>query len=327
MGNEATIIPIASGKGGVGKTLLTANIGVALAQLGHSTVVVDLDLGGANLHAALGIPNDFPGIGDALKLNRGQLSDLLVPTPITNLKFLPGDGRIPFMANITHHQKMRLILQLRSLPARYVLLDIGAGSAFNVLDFFGVAAKGILVTVPELPALMNMMTFLKNFIFRCIEQALRQNYDLANFLYEQYNRASDVEPVTVRSLQEQIRTISPDAQQKILKICGHYQPRIILNMGLHPNELESLSQISRNVEEILSLQIEYFGFVFQDTQVRKAMKQRSILLSSHPQSIASESIHRIADRITRLWDQEITNSAELLINNTKQAYQRFVGHE
>ncbi|MCK7483987.1 MAG: P-loop NTPase [Candidatus Moduliflexus flocculans] len=58
-----TLIPIASGKGGVGKTVLAANLGVCLAALGRTVVLADLDLGGANLHTCLGVKNRNPGIG------------------------------------------------------------------------------------------------------------------------------------------------------------------------------------------------------------------------------------------------------------------------
>jgi cellulose biosynthesis protein BcsQ len=68
--SKTTIIPIASGKGGVGKSFLTANLGVVLAEMGHTTVVVDMDLGGSSLHFFLGLSNRFPGIGDFLKARR-----------------------------------------------------------------------------------------------------------------------------------------------------------------------------------------------------------------------------------------------------------------
>ena len=74
------IVPIASGKGGVGKTFLTANLAIALAEAGHRTIAVDMDLGGSNLYSFLGIPNRFPGIGDFLKARSAELEDLQVKT-------------------------------------------------------------------------------------------------------------------------------------------------------------------------------------------------------------------------------------------------------
>src|SRR5262249_3249095 len=104
MAQPKTIIPVAGGKGGVGKSFVTANLDVALAIRGQSTIVVDLDLGNSNLHSFLGLENRYPGIGEYLRgtVDRST-AELVIPTGIPHLSFLPGDGRMPFMANITHN--------------------------------------------------------------------------------------------------------------------------------------------------------------------------------------------------------------------------------
>jgi len=68
--SNATVIPVAAGKGGVGKTQIAANLAIALAQAGEKTIVVDLDLGGSNLHTHLGLPNRNPGLGDYLRARK-----------------------------------------------------------------------------------------------------------------------------------------------------------------------------------------------------------------------------------------------------------------
>ena len=86
-----TIIPIAAGKGGVGKTFLTANLGLALAEYGKKVIVIDLHLGGSNLHSFLGLSNQYPGLGEFIRNRQLQLESLLVPTLFPNLRFLPGE--------------------------------------------------------------------------------------------------------------------------------------------------------------------------------------------------------------------------------------------
>jgi hypothetical protein len=130
----AVIIPVASGKGGVGKTFIAANLALALAELGHRVVAVDLDFGGANLHSLLGISNRHAGIGDFLKARTAELEDLLVPAGAPNLSFLPGDGKTPFMANIAYAQKIKLMVRIRKLPADFILLDLGAGSSLGGIE-------------------------------------------------------------------------------------------------------------------------------------------------------------------------------------------------
>ena len=75
MNKGPIIIPVASGKGGVGKTFLTANLAFALAEMGHPTVAIDMDLGGSNLHSFLGLSNQFSGLGDFLKARSAELEE------------------------------------------------------------------------------------------------------------------------------------------------------------------------------------------------------------------------------------------------------------
>ena len=72
-----TIIPVASGKGGVGKSFLTANLAIALAELGRKVIVADLDLGAANLHTFLGLENHHAGVGDFVKTKTADLADFV----------------------------------------------------------------------------------------------------------------------------------------------------------------------------------------------------------------------------------------------------------
>jgi len=172
---DRTIIPIASGKGGVGKSFLAANLAIALAQLGKKVVVADLDFGGSNLHTCLGLHNNHPGIGDFLRARYGELKDLLVATEEENLKLLAGDVRSPFLANMHHAQKMRLIYNLKQLDCEYLILDLGSGSTYNTLDYFGMSQLGMIITTPEHTSTMNMLAFLKLFAFRVIERSLPKN--------------------------------------------------------------------------------------------------------------------------------------------------------
>ena len=114
-----------------------------------------MDLGGANLHSFMGLSNRFPGIGDFLKARRAELEEMLIPTENPNLQFLAGDGMTPFMANIPYAQKIRLISRIIKLQAEYILLDLGAGTSFNTLDFFRLSRHGLVVTTPEYPAVAD----------------------------------------------------------------------------------------------------------------------------------------------------------------------------
>src|SRR5210317_604066 len=80
----------AGGKGGTGKTAMTANIGVALATMGYRIILVDADLGGANLHTILNIKRPTRTLSDFINRRVETLNDILLPTPSENLRLISG---------------------------------------------------------------------------------------------------------------------------------------------------------------------------------------------------------------------------------------------
>lgn len=317
---KTTIIPVASGKGGVGKSLFTANLSIALAQRGHSVIAVDLDLGGSNLYTHLGVPNTYPGIGDFLKSGGRDLNQLLVETGVPGLQFIPGDGRTPFMANIDFKQRSLLVKHIKNLSANYILLDLGAGSVFNTLNFFGLAKRGIVITTFETPAIMNFVMFLRNFIFRVISGLARQNQEVLKLVVDSFQQPFDAAPVTVTSLLRRIDRIAPTLADKIQQICAQYHPRIIFNMGDYPDELKIAPKIDNTLKRGLSMEAEFFGFVNFDETVRKSAKRKEVLMVKYPQSRVAQSIRRIAAEIENNWDNPFSNNIERLEAQTRQAF-------
>lgn len=137
------ILPIASGKGGVGKSLVAANLSIALAQSGKKVVLADLDLGASNLHLILGVRAVQQGIGTFLTNAEIEFEEVILPTDYPNLRFIPGDAEIPGMANLKSSQKAKLIRKLRTIEADYIIIDLGAGTSYNTLDFFFPVLEGL----------------------------------------------------------------------------------------------------------------------------------------------------------------------------------------
>jgi flagellar biosynthesis protein FlhG len=320
MPTSPTIIPVAGGKGGVGKTLFAANLAAALAQEGRETIVADLDLGNSNLHSLLGMPNRFPGIGDYLRVGEGTLDEYLVETGIPRLRLLPGDGRMPFMANITHHQKQRLMAGLRAVPCDYVVLDLGAGCAFHTLDFFAMAERGMVLTSPEYPALMSALVFLKHVVLRVIEQAFRRDAELTDLVNRMYVQPMSDPQVTVDMLTQQAAECGAEAARQIRDTCARLRPRLIFNMGDQPEDLGVLADIDHSIRQVLSIETDYFGFIPFDPAVRDSIRKGKALLVSHPESRPAKAIAHIAHRVIRYWDVPIPNSADLLIKHTRKVY-------
>ncbi|UCD80184.1 MAG: P-loop NTPase [Desulfobacterales bacterium] len=314
----AVIIPVASGKGGVGKTFLAANLAMALAEDGHRVIAADLDFGGANLHSFLGLSNRHPGIGDFLKARSAELVELLVPCRTPNLFFLPGDGKTPFMANMAYAQKIRLMTYIRQLPAEYILLDLGAGSSYNTLDFFRLSSNGLLVTTPEPTAIMGMLVFLKNFLLRSIERELVRHPAVRQILQDLFKRPMGEQAPSIKDVHQKIIAEDPAAGEAVSKIYQQCRPRIVINMGENPDDSKMAIKISKTLGEILSIEADYFGFVFKDSSVLASIRKRHCFLPNYHSSVAAQNMVRIAQRIVKFWHQPIKDSAVLLLNHVKR---------
>jgi flagellar biosynthesis protein FlhG len=300
--------------------MLTVNLATALAKAGHATVATDLDLGGANLHTMLGMPNKYPGIGDFLKGGRSGLQDLLVPTAYPNFRFLPGDGRTPFMANIPFDQRLALMKELYRLPARFLLLDLGAGSSFNTLNLFGMTRRAAIVTTFDTPAVMNFLMFLRNFMFRLITGLIKpQNRKLFDHLLAAFRQPTNAAPLKVDDLLNMIAKQDEGLAAKVRRTCSEFEPRIIFNMGDRPEDLQLWPKLQKIMRQNLSLDGACFGFVYFDNKARRMTQQKGILLERHPESPAARCIADLAGRIIEYWDQPAAFSSEkILIENLRR---------
>ncbi|MBW2646926.1 MAG: hypothetical protein JRE23_12285, partial [Deltaproteobacteria bacterium] len=239
-----------------------------------------------------------------------------------NLQFLPGDGLSPFMANIPHAQKIRLISRIIKLPAEYILLDLGAGTSFNTLDFFRLSRHGFVITTPEHPAIMNMMTFLKHLLLRIIEGNFTKNHYIREMLHSMYKTDKQT---NIRALQSKIAAINHEAGKTVTELCRKYRPRVVFNMGEHPDEIKISEQINNNLKSILSLEIDYFGFIFNDPAVRQSIKEKTPFIPCYRKNMTTENIERIAERIVKYWNKPIDNSSLRLLNHTRKVYENHNG--
>jgi flagellar biosynthesis protein FlhG len=157
---SARTIAVASGKGGVGKTNLAVNLGLALARRGVATTIIDLDLGLANIDIVLGIhaPLTLREVVDG----RCSLEHALVAAPY-GLRVLCGGSGILELANLGRQQQEQLIAALARLDelADVVLLDIGAGIAPTSLRFIGAAGEVMVVTTTEPTAMADAYALIK----------------------------------------------------------------------------------------------------------------------------------------------------------------------
>ncbi|HYW85969.1 MAG TPA: P-loop NTPase, partial [Spirochaetia bacterium] len=218
------ILPIGSGKGGVGKSLLATNLAVALAEKGRTVALADLDLGASNAHTMLGIRTVSRGIGTFLSLPRMKFEEIVLPTEYDGLSFIPGDADIPGIANLKPAQRRRLARCLEALDADYLVLDLGPGAGANALDFFLLSASGIVVTTPALTAILNAYLFLKNVVFRLMYATVEKGSGALGVLEEMRRDPGGLQKAYVPRIMERIGAEDPVSHAKLAAVLDRLKP-------------------------------------------------------------------------------------------------------
>jgi septum site-determining protein MinD len=147
-------IVVTSGKGGVGKTTTTANVGVALARTGKRVAVIDADIGLRNLDVILGLENRI--VYDLVHVIEGEcrLRQALIKDKRVNTLFLLPAAQTRDKSAVTPEQMRRLIAQLKE-DHDYVLVDCPAGIEQGFRNSVAGADRAIIVTTPEISAIRD----------------------------------------------------------------------------------------------------------------------------------------------------------------------------
>jgi len=307
------ILPVASGKGGVGKSLFSANLAISLAEAGKKVVLADLDLGGSNLHLILGQRNLKSGLGIFLNDLSLNLDDLMVDSGFSGLQFIPGDSEIPGIANLTLNQKRRLITKLKALNADYLILDLGAGSGISTLDFFLMSSRGLIVTNPSPTALVNAYLFLKNSVFRLITSSIKKGSKAEAIMKNLQKDSSSLQKIYVRSLLDKISKADPQTYEKLNDALSHFKPRLILNMLQDPKDSDKIQKLRRSCQQYLDIDPEHLGIMYRDDLQDTALHSGLPIIRYKPKSILSQAIYRISDKILQ---SEYEETQELLLDET-----------
>jgi flagellar biosynthesis protein FlhG len=296
---QKRMLTIGGGKGGTGKSIIATNLAVALAEKGKDTILIDNDLGGANLHTLLGIMSPPHSLSEFILGKKTSLEEIQVDTGIDHLRFISGAGDLPGIANIYYARKLKLLRHLQKLDADYLIVDLGAGISFNVLDFFSPTDGGILVTTPELTSLMNTYTFLKGIVFRRLEKAFKQHPKIAE-LVKTAKAADNEEGIrSVDVLIERAKEIDSDTESIFAENLNEFRPMLIVNRVHNPDESNAVEVIRALARKYISIDIGSLAAVYEDPCVRNSISNMQPFMIGNPHSKAADCVRHIADRLIR----------------------------
>ncbi|MDE5898630.1 MAG: P-loop NTPase [Treponemataceae bacterium] len=290
------IVPIASGKGGVGKSLLSANLAIALGQAGKRVVLADLDLGASNLHLAIGQTVRKNSIGTYLT-DKTPFQSVIEPTEYENVSFIAGDSQIPGLTSLKAAQKAKLVRNFHSIDADFLILDLGAGTHQIILDMFLQSPQGIIVTSPAVTATLDGYLFLKNSVFRLMYTTFKRGTP-GYMLIESLKKSSDtLKSLYIPRLVSELEKIDPENTKLFVSRMNQFRPRLVMNMIDDPKDADRAQRIRNSCSQYLGLELEYLGLMYRDQLQDKALASRLPVIIYKPRSVLAQAIYRIAEKV------------------------------
>lgn len=287
---------IGGGKGGVGKSLICTNLGIELAQRGNNVILIDGDLGGANLHTCLGLNSHDNSLSDFMNGKINNLNDLLIATRLPNLKLISGAYDVIGIANPKYVQKNKLLRAIEQLDVDYVLIDLGAGTASSVLDFYLLADKSILVVVPEPTSIENAYRFIKSAFYRKLKNVTTHS-GVRGLIEHAIEGKSDDAPKTPMELVKKIFTISSTVGEELQEEISKFYPKLIVNQVRSSNDIRIGYSIRSACNKYFGIKLDFVGFVEHDETVLLSVRNRQPFLLGDPATKASKCIRKIADNL------------------------------
>jgi flagellar biosynthesis protein FlhG len=292
----AEIWAVGGGKGGTGKTLVAANLAVHLARWGERVVAVDADLGGANLHTALGMAPPRSTLSDFLHRRVATLDEAAVETEVENLRLVSGARNSLDADALPFFQKEKLLRHLRGLRCDRVIVDLGAGSSLATLDLFCAAHVPVVVSLPEPTSVENLYRFLKAaFLRRLARSARAQRYAAILEWVARHRRVSGV--TRPADLVREVEGVDAEAGAWMRGSLSEFRPALVISQARHGVDAQLGESIEVACRSFLGIEVEFLGTVPYDVCLPAALKAGYPYLTRHFNQPAGARLMQIAEAL------------------------------
>ncbi|HPW35419.1 MAG: MinD/ParA family protein [Syntrophorhabdus sp.] len=309
------IIAIGGAKGGIGKSIIVANLSVLLASKGFRVTAVDLDLGGANLHLCLGnkvlLQNN---INDFLRKRVDSLQDIAIKSEYGPY-LIGGDSAQLGAANIDFGRKLKLLRAVENLNSDFIILDLGGDTSYNIIDFFLKADYGIVVTTRDSASYIGAYHFLKAAMYRRFNRLfgpesrfrMYKNHQLEQLIREMMNPADGEWPKSINDLLEKVRQEQPDHFPFMCEVVENFNSYLVVNKV--PNRLlrtfdvnPIITRIQQVTRTWLAKEVTYLGSISFQPEVENSMIDLVPVVAKYPKGKMAEELGSI---MSKLFEQEI----------------------
>ena len=289
---------VGGGKGGVGKSLVSVLLALEIARRDKKTILIDVDLGGANLHTMMGIKTPVRTLNDLVTRKYDSMDQICIQTGIQNLELVCGASEILSLANPQYAQKHKIVQNINSLSADCVILDLGAGTSYNVLDFFLIADYPIVVLTPQPISIQNAYGFVRNTVYRKLSRLAAQKPSLQHLIKAAMDPKNEDQ---MRTIQDLFVSISNSHNSKVAeqlkKAIRTIKPWIITNKAREQRDKNAGRIIQLVSEKYLTIQAQQLGAINYDSRIEHMVSQMRAVSNLSVESPARADVRNIVNRL------------------------------
>ncbi|MCD4828848.1 MAG: P-loop NTPase [Candidatus Cloacimonetes bacterium] len=297
-----TLIAIGGAKGGIGKSILTANLAVVLSMQGLRVAAVDLDLGGSNLHLYLGETFPRTNVNEYLQRHVNDLADIAIETRYGPALIGGGSSELG-SANIPFQRKMKLMRALREFDADVMIIDLGGDTSYNMIDFFLSADRKIVVTTPDPASYLDAYNFIKVSLFRRLQRVYGQEFGLAaqkdsalhNLLQEATMDESGGRVKNIDQLRQRVKQRMIHHLPLINSVIEEFRLGLVVNRA---GSSAAAMQIARRIQDVsrktLDIDVEYLGNIVPSEKIEISARELVPAVARDPQGELAVSLRNLA---------------------------------
>lgn len=253
---------VGGGKGGTGKSLVSNGLGIRLAEQGCQVILIDADYGGPNQHTYCGLRKPVQSLANFFD-RRMPLEEIAIATHIQGLRLIPGNFNSANTDNFNAAQKQKLFRHIKQLQADHVILDLGAGTQYDVLDSFLLADVQVGVVAPDAMSIENFYLFLKNVHYRLLCNVLSAT-GLKERAKSAWRDRAEHGISTSGDWIAHLRTLSPEFSAALNREHAKLQPHIVLNQVREYRQVEMGLAVESAVNKLFRIDATYAGHIRYD---------------------------------------------------------------
>ncbi len=290
------IMPIGGNKGGTGKSFICGTLGTALANRGKRTLIIDLDLGASNLHTMMGMSLPSRSLSDFINRRVEKLEETVIPTPVPKLFLISGARNDLDVSNILYQQKQKIVRAISQLSCDYIILDLGAGTSFNTVDFFMISNTGVFVAIPEPTSIENIYRLARSLFFRMIKQSVGIS-DFRTIVSAARERDPEGHADHLDNLLIVFSDLFPEKADSFGRFLRGVSFKLVMNQMRDSDNPKLGNMICMVIEKHLGVPVAFLGNIAYNSYVHDSVCNRVPFMDKYPYTQTTTDIRKLSETV------------------------------